>query len=309
MTTATSTMHAPASPAPDPGPGPQPAVPVAMSLPGKPLEAEEWIDERVHRPLAHGLVTLLVHTPITPNQVTLVSALLGVSACVALVQGIDAPRWRLVAGLLLFLSVIADCADGQLARAKRIHSTHGAALDGISDYVVGGALTVGGSWFMVKAEGSAWFILLGVVGLASIAAQVALFDHTKSRYIARLRTGYAEREEDLDKLEQDRAIAWRERRLRDALLLWIYLQYTRAQQASHAIPAAADPAAFRAANRGRMQTWTLLGSGTMFCLAYAALVAAYFWPPAVAAFFAVRTTVFNLLLVTMRTLGMRGDSL
>jgi hypothetical protein len=139
------------------------------------------------------------------------------------------------------------------------------------------------------------YALLGLAGVATIALQAALFDHTKTRYIARIRTGYAEREEDLDKVESDRRMAWRERRLWDALLLTLYLQYSRAQQAAMASPAVADPAQFRVRYQGRMRLWTWLGTGTTFALAYGAVALAATWPAAVATF-PSRLTLTNLLL-------------
>jgi phosphatidylglycerophosphate synthase len=267
--------------------------------PGKPPEVEEWVDDRFHRPIARPLVSLLVHTPITPNQVTLVSCLLGLAAGVAMVLGTERPQWMLVAAGLLFLSVIFDCADGQLARAKRISSTYGAVLDGIGDYVVGVSVAIGGTWFMVGTHGSSWYLLVGVAGTASLAVKSALFDNTKTRYLARIRTGYAEREEDLDAIERERQRAWGERRWRDALLLWTYLQYTRAQQRAMAVPPAPDPVAFRAAFQGRMRAWTWMGSGTHFALAYLAVAASVVWPWAIAAYMMFHVTLVNLALILL----------
>jgi len=296
MTSMTSTMPAPGLPAPDPMPGPRPATQGSPPAPGKPPEVEEWIDGHFHRPLAGLLVRLLVHTSITPNQVTLISALVGAASGYALTRGLESPRWLLVAASLLLLAVVFDCADGQLARARGMSSTYGAMLDGIADYVVGLSVGIGGSWFMVNTHHSVWYALLGLTGVASIAVQSALFDNTKTRYIARIRTGYVEREDDLEKIEQERRTAWRERRLRDTLLMMIYLQYTRAQQAAMVIPVAADPEQFRARHRGRMRIWTWLGTGTHFALAYSAVALAAVWPAAVAAYFLLHLTLLNLFL-------------
>ena len=296
MTSATSTTHAPGSPAPDPMSAPGTATRRAGPPPGKPRETEEWVDDHIHRPLAGLLVRLLVRTPITPNQVTLISALLGAASGFAMVRGLESPRWLLGAALLLLLSVVFDCADGQLARAKGISSTYGAVLDGIADYVVGVSVGLGATWFTVGTYHSAWYALLGLAGVASIVLQSALFDNTKTRYIARVRTGYAEREEDLDKLERDRGVAWHKWRLRDALLLTLYLQYTRAQQAALRIRPAADPDRFRAAYSGRVRLWTWLGSGTHFAFAYLAAGLAAVWPAAIPAYFVAHLTLFNILL-------------
>ena len=296
MTSATSTTHEPGSPAPDPMSAPAATIGRASPTPGKPREAEEWVDEYIHRPLASLLIRLLVRTPITPNQVTLISALLGAASGFAMVRGVESPRWMVGSAVLLLLSVVLDCADGQLARAKGISSTYGTVLDGIADYVVGVSVGLGATWFAVGTYHSGWYALLGLGGVASIVLQSALFDNTKTRYIARARTGYAEREEDLDKVERDRGAAWRERRLRDALLLTLYLQYTRAQQAALRIRPADDPDLFRARYSGRMRLWTWLGSGTHFALAWLAVGLAAIWPAAIPAYLVLHLTLFNLLL-------------
>lgn len=279
-------------------PTPGPASP-ATSAPAKPPEVEEWVDEVIHRPLARRVVRLLVRTAITPNQVTLVAALVGIAAGLALLPGTTRPGWRLVAGLLLFASVVLDCCDGQLARAKGISSTYGAILDGIADYAVGVALGLAGSWYMVQVHGSAWYWLLGLAGIGSAAVHAALFDHAKTRYIARVGRGYAERDEDLGLVRANRAAALRERRWRDALLLWLYEQYSRAQHAALQIPPADDPDAYRARHAGRMRRWTWMGIGTHFALAYLCLGLGVVWPAAPAVYFAFTATVLNLYLAAL----------
>src|SRR5262249_40392160 len=111
-------------------------VSVARSSPGRPLEAEELVDLHLPRPIAPALLPGLLASRITPNQVTLLSGVIGVAAGLLLLAARTAPAALLVAALLLFLSVVLDCADGQLARARGIHSNAGATLDGIADYAV-----------------------------------------------------------------------------------------------------------------------------------------------------------------------------
>ena len=265
-------------------------------VPGKPPEAEELVDEFIHRPLARRVVALLIPTPITPNQVTLLSALFGMASGAALVAAARQPLWLLVAALLLFTSVVLDCCDGQLARARKISSTTGAILDGIADYAVGLSIGVCGSYYMVTVFGSPWYWLLGLAGIASAAAQSALFDHAKTRYLARVSGGYAEREEDIDKVGRDRAAARAEGRLVDVILLWVYETYSRAQHAALAIPAAPDPVAYRAAHAGRMRAWALLGIGTHFALAWLMILLALWWPSFVRIYFFTCAVPLNLLL-------------
>jgi len=290
MTSPTSRMPAPASvetPAAQPGP------------PAKPREVEEQVDEYLHRPLARLLVRVLVRTPITPNQVTLISGLLGVTSGVGIALGAHEPRWRLLGALLLFLSVVFDCCDGQLARARGISSTTGAILDGISDYAVGVSVGVGASYFLASVTGSPWYWLLGLGGIASSAVQAALFDHAKTRYIARVSGGYSEREEDVGRVAADRRRATDAGRYLDAFLLWVYEHYSRAQHATLRIPPVSDPIAYRAAHATRMRLWTFLGIGTHFALAYLLMAATYWSVWAAAAYFIICLTLLNVLLLAL----------
>lgn len=278
-----------------------------MPAPGKPREVEELVDEYVHRPIAARVVALLVPTPITPNQVTIVSGLFGVASGFVMGLGGHDTGWLPWSGALLFVSVILDCCDGQLARARKVSSTTGAIVDGLTDYVVGVSVAIGATYCMVQAFHEPWYWLLGLFGLASIAAQSALFDHTKTRYIARVAGGYSEREEDVERIVRERRLARQERRYREAFLLWVYERYSRAQHAALAIPPVFDPAVYRAANAGRMRAWTFLGIGTHLALAYVLAVIARWWTPAVPLFFWLHVIGFNALLTGLLVIGFRRD--
>ncbi|MCU1678063.1 MAG: hypothetical protein JWM93_2821 [Frankiales bacterium] len=81
----------------------------------------------------------------SPNQVTIVSMLLGIVAAVAMATG---TRAGLVTGaVLLQLAFTADCVDGQLARYTRQFSSLGAWLDSVFDrckeYAVFAGLALG----------------------------------------------------------------------------------------------------------------------------------------------------------------------
>ncbi len=271
----------------------------------KPIEVEEHVDHFVHRPLAALLVPLLLRSPITPNQVTLLSGAVGVLAGAALALGADRPVALLAGGILLFVAVVLDCCDGQLARARGTFSTTGAVLDGIADYVVGIAFHVGATYVLVRHYDNGWYWLLGLAGMLSGAAQMALFDHAKSRYTAQVNPGYAEREEDLDKIASERAVARAAGRRGDAFLLGVYERYTRAQHVTVKIPHASDPAAYRAANRGRMRAWTYLGSGTHNAVAYLLAALSFLWLPALTAFFVLNLTLFNFFLLLLLALERR----
>src|SRR5690242_11629052 len=91
------------------------------------------------RPLAAVFVYLFYSTPITPNQVTFLSMLVALVGDATLLfcpgrVGLG------MAALLLYLSFVLDCADGQLARVKGMSSSVGSYLDFLMDEIKAVAL-------------------------------------------------------------------------------------------------------------------------------------------------------------------------
>jgi archaetidylinositol phosphate synthase len=87
----------------------------------------------LYYPLSIRLVYAIRNTSITPNALTLASLLLALVGCALFAQGGQACVW---AGLLLVqLSYVVDCADGQLARYKQLFSPLGGWLDQTADRV------------------------------------------------------------------------------------------------------------------------------------------------------------------------------
>ena len=86
-----------------------------------------------NRRLSTLLTRLLVRTPLTPNQVTVLSFLVLLPGAYLLSTG---ERIALIgAGFLIQLSFTLDCCDGELARLRGISSPFGAWLDGLLDRI------------------------------------------------------------------------------------------------------------------------------------------------------------------------------
>lgn len=79
------------------------------------------------------LTWLAVRIGATPNQVTLLSFAFGLYAAYSFSQGGFATT--LIGAILLQLSIIVDCVDGELARYTRKFSSLGAWLDAVTDRV------------------------------------------------------------------------------------------------------------------------------------------------------------------------------
>ena len=95
------------------------------------------------------LTNLAVKIKATPNQVTMISLAIGLYSAYLFAQG---SPWSLFAGaLLLQVSIVVDCVDGELARYTRQFSKLGGWLDAVTDRVKEYMVLLGlayGSWQM-----------------------------------------------------------------------------------------------------------------------------------------------------------------
>jgi phosphatidylglycerophosphate synthase len=152
----------------------------------KPLDVEEPIDVWVHRPLAYLLAWALLATPVSPNFVTCCSIALGTAAGAWMLLRPPSELW--VAGLLVFLSAVFDCADGQLARMRKSSSPFGRMLDGIADLVVSIAVVVGSGWIIWGKfspplwQGLVALLLVGIVTVTS-SFHTTAFEHYKNVFV------------------------------------------------------------------------------------------------------------------------------
>ncbi len=194
----------------------------------KPLDVEEPIDVWVHRPLAYLLARSVFRTPVSPNAITLGSVVLGVAALYCLLRG-ALP----LAGLLVFLSAVFDCADGQLARMRGTSSAFGRMLDGLADLVVTVATVGGGTYLVWLKYHEPWHLGALAIGLCAATAvtgsfHTGLYDHYKNLFLRLTNIEYQEGE-DLASAEQ----RFRKQKQHGSPLMvlsWaVYLFYVRSQ--------------------------------------------------------------------------------
>jgi phosphatidylglycerophosphate synthase len=131
-----------------------------------------WTD-RVSRPPAALVVRWVKDTPLTPNQITLVSLF------VALVSAVLFALWPgrpglIAAALTLQFSYVLDCADGQLARIRGTASAMGAQLDFLTDAIKAPAVLAAVTLRLWREHGGRMFVMLGLFGLVALAAGLSL---------------------------------------------------------------------------------------------------------------------------------------
>jgi phosphatidylglycerophosphate synthase len=187
----------------------QPALPPFESV-LKSREVEDPVNLWVHRPLAYAFVALVYRTPITPNQVTFMSLVAGFLAGVCFVVG--TPSSMVLGGALLWSSAILDGADGILARAKRMFSDVGRAIDGVTDAAVAVMTVFTGFYHVWMQFHQPLHLWLMPVAIGGAMVQIYLYDFYKEAYMQHTNpawNGVAERVDDvkqrLERLRAERA--------------------------------------------------------------------------------------------------------
>ena len=144
----------------------------------------------VMRPVAAVFVAAIAPTRVTPNQVTLLNLAVFVVSAAMLVAF---PTWRggLAAVAVLELSYCFDCADGMLARYKKLASKAGHLFDFFTDelkaVLLACALAVR-AWRCggLGIDGRAWeagdprFLLAGIAAVAIVASAISLTNFVRS---------------------------------------------------------------------------------------------------------------------------------
>ncbi|HEY7377404.1 MAG TPA: CDP-alcohol phosphatidyltransferase family protein [Steroidobacteraceae bacterium] len=116
------------------------------------------VSRRLNRPLSRPAARLLAHTPLTPNQVTVLSTLIAFAAAALLTGGHNV--W---AGFAIHASSVVDGIDGDLARLTGRSSRFGAVLDAVLDRYADAAVFGGMAWWAYQHESYAGPLLLGLV--------------------------------------------------------------------------------------------------------------------------------------------------
>jgi len=169
----------------------------------------------VSGPMANRVVRLIADTGITPNQVTALSLVLGLG--VAAIFAYGTWTWLAIGAVLLQVSFILDCVDGQLARYKDLKSNFGGWLDSMTDRLKEYAAYLGlayGGW--VKSGNIyVWLFLFS-------ASLLLAYKHLDGYYRKSLQEGEGAIDELAVALQNDRV-----RKLRLAVIMSPYRNWVR----------------------------------------------------------------------------------
>jgi len=132
-----------------------------------------WFTEWIARPPAAVVVYALRRTPITPNQVTFLSTVVAAAAA-AMLALLPGYPWLVAAALVFEVSFVLDCADGMLARLRKIASPLGHLLDFLMDELKAMFLYGCVAIRLWQSTGDVRLLLVGLGGLFCLAAGLSL---------------------------------------------------------------------------------------------------------------------------------------
>jgi 1L-myo-inositol 1-phosphate cytidylyltransferase / CDP-L-myo-inositol myo-inositolphosphotransferase len=122
-------------------------------------ETDGFMARHIDRPISLQVSRLLAPTAVTPNQITMISVVIGLCGAPFFLSALW--WWQAVGALLFLVHSIVDGCDGELARLKFQESRYGGILDFWGDNIVHvilfACMAVG--WTLTSA--AVWPLLLG----------------------------------------------------------------------------------------------------------------------------------------------------
>jgi phosphatidylglycerophosphate synthase len=135
--------------------------------------SDSYLAALLDRPMSRPLTQLLLRTPLAPSHVTLLGLATGLLGAAGLAT---VSYWGRLGGVLLLVaSLVLDCVDGDLARARLAQNPAGARLDVVGDYLVNLAAFAGLAIGLLReglTMGAAWAGLALVTGVGAAMATV-----------------------------------------------------------------------------------------------------------------------------------------
>lgn len=132
-----------------------------------------WWTEWVCRPPAAVVVYLMRNTRVTPNQITFLSAVVAAAAA-AMFALLPGHAGLVIAAVVYELSFVLDCADGQLARLRKISSVLGHMLDFLMDELKAMLIFACVAVRLWRDSGDDLYMVCGIFGLFALASGLTM---------------------------------------------------------------------------------------------------------------------------------------
>lgn len=144
-------------------------------------DTEGFMSKHVERRISLFLSKRLVNTSITPNQITVISTIIGLVGAffISIGQGF----WQILGSLLFLLHSIVDGCDGEIARIKFMESRLGGVLDFWGDNIVHAAVfsAIGIEWARRTNSTMPLYLSLAAVIGTMLSASIVYFSTMRAK--------------------------------------------------------------------------------------------------------------------------------
>ena len=130
---------------------------------------EGFVSRHLNRRFSRPIARLLVPTPITPNQVSLLAFLLSAGAAALFWGG-----HNIWAGIAVQASSIIDGVDGDLARAKSMTSLFGGFFDALLDRYADALILAGLGYWALQHQSNANETTIAIATLVAIIGSLMI---------------------------------------------------------------------------------------------------------------------------------------
>ena len=122
--------------------------------------------------LAYFPAKILIHLPITPNQVTILWIIGQIASSLLL---LSAAKMQMLLGLVLFQAFfVLDCTDGVMARYKRQFSLNGIYLDRLGHYLADPFLLLCYTWTVFRIYNDSIYLIIGSIAVITFLLNKAI---------------------------------------------------------------------------------------------------------------------------------------
>lgn len=125
-----------------------------------------------YRRISVYITKLFLYTPITPNQITLLGAIIYIGGASLFITG--SPLMIIIGGLVVRGAILLDYVDGNVSRYRGTSNPEGAFLDKLSDCIPQIFLFIFLSFGMYQNLPNMWVFAIGCVALMSIILKTVM---------------------------------------------------------------------------------------------------------------------------------------
>lgn len=230
----------------------------------KDIAVEEAVDLYFFRPITFLFVKMIYRLPVTPNQLSVMSIVFGITGAVFFAFG---DRMSFIYGALFYmLSHIFDCSDGMIARLKKNGTAIGRIIDGWADYITSVSVYIG---FLIGLLSGNFDLpvnpwLLMIPAAFSLGIHCGKADYYRREFMAHalgkvtsIQAELHEASDLLDELKKEKG------KYITKLMLIFYIGYTKLQiKENSGTKVKYDPDQYYQSNRLLLMLWNWIGAAT-----------------------------------------------